>query len=257
MNAQEYYEWLSKFEAKHTTDECFTPPPPHVYEAIADWVADRYGISKDRFVRPFHPGGNYEEEDYTDVVVVDNPPFSIISKISKFYMAHGVKFFLFAPALSTFGGGRGCCSICTGAPITYANGAKVSTSFVTNLEDDVVVMSAPSLYKAIKAADDEQRRETTKELPKYSYPSHVVTAANVEYMTKHDTDFSVRRGSELFIRKMDAQVEQKKSIYGGGYLLSEKAAAEKAAAEKAAAEKAAAVRWEVSEREKELIAALL
>ena len=57
------------------------------------------------------------------------------------------------------------------------------------------------------------------------------------------------------------QCEKKKTIYGGGFLLSEKAAAEKAAAEKAAAEKAAAEKvnaivWELSDREREIIKSL-
>ena len=45
-------------------------------------------------------------------------------------------------------------------------------------------------------------------------------------------------------------------MFGGGLLLSEKAAAEKAAAEKAAAEKAAAEKWELSERERQIVRAL-
>ena len=49
------------------------------------------------------------------------------------------------------------------------------------------------------------------------------------------------------------QKEADKALYGGGFLLSEKAAAEKAAAEKAAAEKAAATRWPLSERERAII----
>ena len=52
---------------------------------------------------------------------------------------------------------------------------------------------------------------------------------------------------------MDEQRENGKAIYGGGFILSEKAAAEKAAAEKEAAEKAAAKKWELSEREREIV----
>ena len=58
------------------------------------------------------------------------------------------------------------------------------------------------------------------------------------------------------IRELDMQKEQGKAIFGGGYLLAEKAAAEKAAAEKAAAEKAAATVWQLSEREKEIVKSL-
>lgn len=38
-------------------------------------------------------------------------------------------------------------------------------------------------------------------------------------------------------------------LYGGGFLLSDRAAAERAAAERAAAERAAAFKYELSERE--------
>lgn len=26
MNSKEYYEFISKFEERHTTDDCYTPP---------------------------------------------------------------------------------------------------------------------------------------------------------------------------------------------------------------------------------------
>lgn len=76
-------------------------PPPAVYEAIKDWACREYGIDPDKVVRPFYPGGDYERFDYSDgKVVVDNPPFSILSKICKFYRDNHVPFFLFAPDLA-------------------------------------------------------------------------------------------------------------------------------------------------------------
>lgn len=45
----------------------------------------------------------------------------------------------------------------------------------------------------------------------------------------------------------------KKTLYGAGFLLSEKATAEKKAAEKKAAEKNKVIAWELSDREKEII----
>ena len=71
----------------------------------------------------------------------------------------------------------------------------------------------------------------------------------------------VRAEDASFIRALDAQRDHGKTIYGAAFLLSEKAAAEKAAAEKAAAEKAAAEKreqfvWALSDREKEIVAAL-
>lgn len=74
------------------TDEHFTPPD--VYEAVKDWACARYGIGPDKIVRPFWPGGDYENYDYPpDAVVLDNPPFSIITKICRFYLERGIPFF--------------------------------------------------------------------------------------------------------------------------------------------------------------------
>ena len=95
---------MEKFEDKHTTDDCYTPEK--VYDAVAEWVAKEYGLKKKDFVRPFYPGGDYQKENYKqNSVVVDNPPFSILSQIVKWYADNGVRFFLFAPALTCFNGG--------------------------------------------------------------------------------------------------------------------------------------------------------
>lgn len=56
---------------------------------------------------------------------------------------------------------------------------------------------------------------------------------------------------DAFIDKLDAQSAHGKTIFGGGLLLSEKAAAEKAAAEKADA-----IIWQLSDRERAIVAKL-
>nr|DAU28131.1 MAG TPA: DNA N-6-adenine-methyltransferase [Caudoviricetes sp.] len=102
-----YEEFVEKFKPKLTTDDCYTPPI--VYDAVADWVAAEYKLNRSRFVRPFYPGGDYEAFDYSGgVVVVDNPPFSILAQIVKYYTAHGIPFFLFAPSLTLFRYGDLC-----------------------------------------------------------------------------------------------------------------------------------------------------
>lgn len=61
------------------------------------------------------------------------------------------------------------------------------------------------------------------------------------------------------IRGLDSQKPHKKSIFGSGFLLSEKAAAEKAAAENAEKEKVEKdniIIWELSEREMKIIKSL-
>ena len=74
----EYDEFVEKFKPKKTTDDCYTPP--EVYEVIKDWACAEYGIDPSKVVRPFYLGGDYESFDYGGgKVVVDNPPFSILS----------------------------------------------------------------------------------------------------------------------------------------------------------------------------------
>ena len=250
----EYNEFIDKFELPKTTDDCYTPDA--VYEAVADWVAKEYGVSRKDFVRPFYPGGNYQAEKYkkTDIVV-DNPPFSILSEILEFYAKKGIKFFLFAPALTLFSSSSSSssCAIGAGVGIVYENKAQVSTSFLTNLESEYRFRTAPTLYRVIKEVVDKIRQETKKELAKNSYPDEVITSTKLSYFSKYGVDFKVRREESELIRALDAQKEIKQTIFGSGYLISEKAAAEKAAAEKAAAEKAAATKFELSDREKEIV----
>ena len=252
----EYNAFLDKFDAKKTTDDCYTPK--NIYDAVADWVEREYGVKRECFVRPFYPGGDYEAEKYkaTDVVV-DNPPFSILSKIVKFYDEHDVRFFLFAPTLTLFSSNAATsvCAICCGVDITYENGAMVNTSFLTNLERSRL-RTAPELYQIVKAEDDKNRAEMTAELPNYEYPDEVVTATKVAWYCKYGIDFKVSREESVRIRALDSQKEKGKAIFGAGFLISKKAAAEKAAAEKAAAEKAAAEKWELSEREKQIVSHL-
>ena len=253
----EYNEFLDKFEAKKTTDDCYTPEI--VYDAIAEWVTNEYGIDRSHFVRPFYPGGDYKKYSYpADCAVVDNPPFSILAEIISWYAERSIRFFLFAPQLTLFSSSSSCCCLPCGVDITYENGAVVPTSFVTNLEDNRVRV-IPELYKVVEAANDKNLEATRRTLPKYKYPDYVLTAAMCNYMCAHDTPLTIKREDSQHIRYLDSQKEYgDKAIFGSGYLLSEKAAAEKAAAEKAAAEKAAAEKaaahvWELSEREWQII----
>ena len=239
----EYNDFLDKFEIPKTTDDCYTPDL--VYDAVADWVSNEYGVKRENFVRPFYPGGDYQSEKYkkTDIVV-DNPPFSILSEILNFYTEKDVKFFLFAPALTLFSSSSSSsCAIGAGAQVVYENKANVSTSFLTNLEMEYRFRTAPTLYKAVQDAIDQINAENGRELARNNFPDEVVTSTKLSYFSKYGVDFRVRRNESEHIRALDAQKETKQAIYGSGYLISEKAAAEKAAA----------TVWELSDREKEII----
>lgn len=248
----EYAAFVEKFKPKKTTDECYTPD--NVYAAVHDWAVKEYSLEGARIIRPFYPGGDYTKEDYSgNCAVIDNPPFSIFAEICRWYNQRGIRFFLFGPAKTIFSGSGldGINYVICGLSIMYDNGASVDTSFATNM-GQYKIMVAPDLYEAIKAADDENRKEVTKSLPKYDYPDHVLTAARIQRIAKYGQSLRIRAEDCAFIRALDSQRGAGKAVFGGGFLLSEKAAAEKAA-EKAAAEKAGAKIWELSEREKEII----
>ena len=267
----DYEGFVEKFKPKKTTDDCYTPPL--VYDAVADWVSETYGLNKADFCRPFYPGGDYEHFDYDGRIVVDNPPFSILSQIVKNYIAWGVKFFLFAPTLSCLVRLSDlCAAFAVGVDITYENGATICTSFVTNLEPEHIRMrTPPALYQAVHEANARNRKEQTKQLPKFSYPLSVVSSAAIYPYSRYGIDFVIPRKESVRIAALDAQRSKGKQIFGCGLLISdnvkaerekaerEKAEREKAEREKAEREKAErekAERWELSENELNIIAAL-
>lgn len=254
-----YEQFVGKFKLKRTTDDCYTPV--EVYNTVADFVANNYGLNKENFVRPFYPGGDYENYEYSEnSVVVDNPPFSIISKILRFYAERDIKFFLFAPQLTvlhTLGHSENNrLQIVTVIPgmgdIVYENGAVVNTSFVTNLEvENYAIRTYPAFIEKLKEVNKKEQKKQKKQVAKYEYPPNVLTSGTlakfgcVDLKIKHDECFKVNA--------LDSQKESKKALYGSGFLLSARATAEKQLAEKQLAEKRLAIRWELSDRELEII----
>lgn len=256
-----YNEWLDKFEPKKTTDDCYTPDK--VYEAVADWTAETYGVDRSSFIRPFYPGGDYQREEYPEgCVVVDNPPFSLLAQIIRFYNDRGVRFLLFAPMLTLFSGrGADVCYLPTDCDITYENGATVNTSFVTNLDAEYLIRTAPDLCERVNAANAEVREEQAKPVNlKYKYPPYVVTAAMCGNWAKYGVEFKVRKGHAAQISALDSMKEYDKGIYGSGFLLSEAAKADaeaaKALGDDIELEPDGSVVWRLSDRERELIASL-
>ena len=258
MKGETYEEFVEKFKYKKTTDDFYTPP--EIYETVKAWACKEYGIDPDKIVRPFYPGGDYESFDYEpDSVVLDNPPFSILSNICEFYLDRGIPFFLFVPTHTCFSSKKTAMRmnhIITGTKITYENGAVVNTSFVTSFGGDVVAKSCPELRYLLQKTSMKLRKRKKRESYKYSYPDHVLTAAMLERFSKNGVHFEVRQSDCVRVSKLDSQKEHGKAIFGSGLLMSDGKAAEKAAAEKAAAEKAAAYVWELSEREKEIVRSL-
>ena len=247
---ESYEEFVEKFKPKKTTDDCYTPPS--VYVVIRDWACKEYGIDPAKIVRPFYPGGDYETFDYPKgAVVLDNPPFSILSRICGFYLDRGIPFFLFAPSLTALSGKANAMRmnhIVCDCNIEYENGAIVKTSFVTSCGGDIIAQAEPRLTKLVNDEVERLRRTKTVQLPKYVYPGHIVTAALLQRYSHYGVDFKIHKKDCAPIYALDAQRSAGKTIFGGGLLLSDRAAAERAVAERAAATK-----WELSARERAIV----
>ena len=247
-----YEAFVDKFKPKKTTDDCYTPV--NVYEAVANWVAEEYGVSRGTFVRPFWPGEDYERFEYPEgCVVVDNPPFSLMAQIKAHYLKRGIRFFLFAPTLMMFSGDEDVSYLACGVSITYDNKANVNTSFVTNL-DTCRVRSVPELYRAVKQENEKNEKAMTRQLPKYEYPDHVLTSSMAYQYSRLGVPYRLEKTDCRFIRALDNQRENGKTIFGGGFLLSDRAAADRAAADRAAADREHRIIWKLSNREAEMIA---
>ena len=243
--AETYEEFVEKFKVKRTTDDCYTPKA--VYDAVKDYVIEKYGLQNRPIIRPFWPGSDYKSFDYPeDCVVVDNPPFSILSQILDFYVEKQIEFFLFAPQLTVMSSaGSRCNIIVTGNQIIYENKAVVATSFVTNLGDFKIDVDS-TLYKRIQDVVDAENKKMKR--LRYNYPAEVLTTNTIQKLAGQGVDLKIKEEDCYFIRVLDNQRKAKKSLYGAGFLLSNNAAAEKKAAEKNKT-----IIWELSDREKEII----
>ena len=251
-----YDAFLDKFEEKKTTDDCYTPK--EVYQIVLEYVSKNYNLEGKEIIRPFFPGGDFESIDYPDnAVVIDNPPFSIIANITRFYTLQKIPFFLFAPHLTLFGSDIECTHIVVGGTVTYENGAIVKTSFLSNMFGDAKVIGDAELLDRFKQLEEKNKVR----LPKYEYPSNVLTVSHVAWIIERGISIRINREHTKHCRGLQSQKVHNKAIFGSGFLLSDSAAAEKAAAEKAAAEKAAAEKdnvmiWELSPKELEIIKSL-
>ena len=256
-STDEYEDFVDKFKVKKTTDDCYTPP--NVYESIKEWVINKYRLKGVDIVRPFKPNGDYKNENYEkNTVVIDNPPFSILSEIVRWYMDNKIKFFLFAPSLTLFCVASGECNyVVSNSEIVYENGAKVNTSFVTNLSKEKINISS-ELSKIIKEA---QNNENGKKLPNYIYPKNLISFQLTSSLIKANVDIKINNA--YFIRALQSQKDEGKAIYGGGFLIGNKMAdklklekekAEKEKAEKEKAEKEKAIyEFQLGEKEIEII----
>ncbi len=247
---EKYKAFVEKFKPKKTTDDCYTPPA--VYDAIAGWVAAEFHLDRGQFVRPFYPGGDFEAYPYkAGDVVVDNPPFSILKKIVDFYQDRGIPFFLFAPHLTLMSRSnwRECAVVCY-ADIVYENGARVRTSFLTNLDTEHCIRTEPGLTEAISRANKQREYKHT---PKYIYPDNVVTAALLGPCVVRGLHVMIPNEEAEHFNNLDAQKAAGKKTFGCGFLVSDKwAGIIKQARPQKFADNETTV-WELSDRERKIV----
>lgn len=237
-----YEEFVEKFKRKKTTDDCYTPP--EIYEAVKDWAIDKYGLQGHEVIRPFWPETDYQTMEYPKgCVVIDNPPFSILTKIVRWYEERGIDYFLFAPHLGLFNANAGCSNyVVTIARLVYENGANVTTSFITSLGDSKIIL-ANTLNVKIREAIGKSGKPTAPK--RYDHPDNVCTAALIgKYLNRDEGDFEIAANECEYARKMDNMG----SLFGSGFLISD-GAVERLKAQKINAEE----KYSLSEREKKII----
>ena len=221
----DYEGFVEKFVPKKTTDDCYTPQA--VYDEVLRFVGEITDTTGREIVRPFWPGGDYERYDYPDnCIVVDNPPFSIYAKIVRFYLAHHIDFFLFAPSITQTVNGANCCYIILGVNVTYENGAVVPTSFTTTLCKDRVWCN-PDLYNRLDKLNAVQSKTVTK----IKLPDNVVTPATLMRMSKCGVDYKIGANECTYVSKLD---NYNQALFGRSFFLSDKATERKDEAEQQA-----------------------
>ena len=230
----DYEGFVEKFKPNKTTDDCYTPDD--VYEAVKDWAVAHYGLEGREVVRPFWPGGDFEEYDYPDgCVVIDNQPFSITARVVRFYIANGVDFLLFTPHLTCFNAQANI--ILCGWNVVYENGARINTSFITNMGTSRVE-TVSALYAALKALPSQQGAKK-EPLPRLAWPDEVLRTTTLDPVIANGGHFAV--AAEECQHISGGTLDSGRSVFGGGFYLS-RAAAARAAAARAAAARAAAAR---------------
>lgn len=203
-------EFVDKFKPKNGFDECYTPLP--VFECVYNYVRDLFPqFNNIENLRPFKPNGDFLSEDYSNKIVIDNPPFSILSFIISFYQQHNIKFWLFASTLHIMHYYGRCDIIICNNAITYANGAKIATSFVTNMYGDNRIVLDGVLSEKLNTLQGFRK----KILIKNRYP-FVLSGARLQKWVTPDKVLTIKKEDTLpiFSRK-------KQNVFGNGCYIRE------------------------------------
>lgn len=205
----------------NTNDECYTSP--EVYDTVLEYAVERYHLKGKHIVRPFVPGGDYQKYAYDkNDVVIDNPPFSMTTKITNWYIDHNIPFFLFI-------NGQYCVSLSRGLPgkatviatnttasfYHKPNNKLIRLGFVTNLEPkNIVIRGDVSLTHKLNGLVKK------KALNKFKYPKNVIRNSDVLTAINHNVGLKLTTNNCLFKDRLDYHKERKLSgVVGGCYLV--------------------------------------
>lgn len=247
----DYESFMAKFAEGNakTTDDCYTPKD--VYEAVVEYVGTICDMNGKIILRPFYPGGDYFNAYYPeDGIVIDNPPFSMFTKIVRFFTAQGIPFFLFGPGMTI----ASCCKYCTAVivaeQITFENGAQIRCNFASNLYGDTMITTAPLLGDLLASCPSQKPRNP---LPSFEYPEEVLSVSDMQTIARNGEVFSVSRSEAVIIKDLDLH-PKRGGLFGDHFLLSQAKANEKQRAKELVRKKTNRnIPISLSERERRMI----
>lgn len=245
----DYESYVAKFrDLPKTTDDTYTPPD--VYEAVLQYLREEGKLTADHTIlRPFYPGGDYERAEYPENgIVIDNPPFSMFSKICKFYTARHIPFFLFGPGMTIASVSTYTTAVIINMDLIFENGANVRVNFASSLFPDVALMTAPRLNDLIRACPSQNQR---KELPIYDTPDELLSVSDLQTICSGGIDFAVRRSECVRVYSLDHH--PKRGGLFGDHLLIAKAKAQAKVQAKAQAKAKRTIHIPLSEREQRIV----
>lgn len=214
-----YEAYVAKFQegnTPRTTDETYTPED--VYNCVVDYVDTIYPLEGHVVVRPFYPGGDYQAYNYPpNGVVIDNPPFSILTQIVRYYIGRGIPFFLFAPHVTCSTLVRlGATVFYAEHTIRYSNGAEIGAAFVSDLTPQWAVVCASSLRRAL--AEQPSQQPSKKSLKIYDYPHNLLKFSELSAISLLEEDTAFPASSVVSTR---ARCEGRSVGFGHAFLLSD------------------------------------
>lgn len=207
----------------NSTDECYTPPA--VYDTVLDYAIKRYQLKGKHIVRPFIPGGDYQKYVYAkNDVVVDNPPFSMTTKITKWYIDHNIPFFLFINCLYGVSLSRGlhgkATVIVTDAPVSFYNKGsekRIKLGFVTNLEPkNIIIRGDVTLTNRLNGLVKK------KSFKRFHYPANFLKNNDILSALQRNVELKLTTDNCLFEDNLDYHKAQQVKVFGGGYLVNDK-----------------------------------